>query len=166
MKKTMTREEMLNNIINFDRNTNTFTLTKKLFNASCKYGSEEYKFVEELKKEQCGCQIKVSESKRTTKNDGYKGLTFDYMRDYINKFDSNNNEAKNELETLIAEKANYLDIKNWFLNKYPKVKEFGTKTKANEILGKKVCKTVSAEQVEETTSEVQEEAKTTVFKIA
>ena len=72
---------------------------------------------------------------------------------YINKFDSNNNEVKNELETLIAEKANYLDIKNWFLNKYPRVKEFGTKTKANEILGKKVCKTGSAEQVEETTVE-------------
>ena len=166
MKKTMTNEEMLNNIINFDRETNTFTLTKKLYRASCKYGSAEYEFVEELKAKHSGCKITASESKRTSKKDSYKGLTYDYMREYIGKYDAKNKEALSELETLIAEKANYLDIKNWFLNKYPRVKEFGTKTRTNEILGKKVCKTVSAEQANETAPEAQAETKTPELKVA
>ena len=136
MKKPMTREEMINNT-SFDRATNTFTITKKLYNASCKYGSDEYNFVEELKKEQPGCKIVV---RQPSKRDSYNGLDYDFMKKYIEKYDKDNEEVKAKLNSLIADKANYLEVKNWFLEAYPEVKEFGTKTTSNKILGKKVCK--------------------------
>lgn len=166
MKKTMTREEMLNNIINFDRNTNTFTLTKQLYNASCKYGSEEYNFVEELREKHPNCKIEARAIKKATNKDYYDGLDYEYMRDYIKRYDAGNTKNLSDLDALIAEKANYLNVRNWFFKEYPRVKEFGTKTRANEILGKKACKTVFAEQAKETSPEAQAETNTVEFKLA
>ena len=105
MKKTMTREEMLNNIINFDRETNTFTLTKQLYKASCKYGSAEYEFVEELKSKHQGCKIEARAIKKATNKDSYDGLDYKYMKDYIKRYDAENTKNLSDLETLIAEKA-------------------------------------------------------------
>ena len=136
MKKTMTYEEMLNNT-NFDRATNTFTITKKLYNASCKYGSEAYNFVEELRVKHPGCKIV---ERKTTKKDSYNGLNYEYMEAYIKRNTKEDNEIRKEFHTLIEDKANYLEVKNWFFKKFPEVKEFGTKTASNKILGKTVKK--------------------------
>jgi hypothetical protein len=139
MKNPMTREEMINST-SFNRATNTFTITKKLYNASCKYGTDEYNFVEELKNSQPNCKIII---RKSSKRDCYEGLGYVFMKNYIEKYDIENVENKNELDILIADKANYLEVKKWFFNKYPEVKEFGTKTISNKILDKKVCKSVA-----------------------
>lgn len=136
MKTPMAYEEMLNNT-SFNRTTNTFTITKKLYNASCKYGSDEYRYVENLKKEQPNCKIVV---RKTSKRESYNGLNYDFMKAYIDKYDKDNSEVKNELSVLLSDKANYLEVKKWFFSKYPEVKEFGTKTASNKILGKTVIK--------------------------
>lgn len=70
------------------------------------------------------------------KNEGqehYNGLTYDYMRFYINKFEPEKTRESvlNELETQIliskCHSIRYPAIKNWFLEKYPEIKEFGMK---------------------------------------
>ncbi len=148
MKNTMKREEMINST-NFDRATNTFTITKKLYNASCKYGSEAYDFIEELKRNHPDCKIVV---RKTAKRDSYDGLNYEYMEAYIERNTAEGDKIRKEFHTLREEKANFLRVKNWFFKQFPEVKEFGTKTASNKILGKKVCKMETAEQNEKTNS--------------
>ncbi len=136
MKNPMKREEMINST-NFDRATNTFTITKKLYNASCKYGSEAYDFIEELKRNHPDCKIEV---RKTAKRDSYDGLNYKYMKAYIEKHTEKDNKIRAEFDTLLEDKANYLEVKKWFFKNFPDVKEFGTKTDSNKILGKTVKK--------------------------
>ena len=65
----------------------------------------------------------------------FKGLTYDYMRTYI--FTHEPKETKKDVleemeEMILISKCHsnakrYPVIKNWFLEKYPEVKEFGMK---------------------------------------
>lgn len=148
MKNPMTREEMINST-NFDRATNTFTITKKLYNASCKYGSEAYDFIEELKTKHPDCKIEV---RKTAKRDSYNGLNYKFMEEYINRNTKEDSNIRIEFQILRKDKANFLEVKKWFFEKFPEVKEFGTKTASNKILNKKVCKMETSEQKVKTSS--------------
>ena len=69
-------------------------------------------------------RIKTKPGKQT-----YKGLTFDYMEKYILTHDLNAKEALCEFSEMkfLADchKNGYPIIKQWFLNKYPEIAEFG-----------------------------------------
>lgn len=66
----------------------------------------------------------------------FKGLTYDYMRVYILKHDDEQQSIMAEFNILIAqdkkdgiegsehlEAAGYLDVRDWFLKKYPEIRE-------------------------------------------
>lgn len=63
----------------------------------------------------------------------YKGLTYDYMRAFIMSHENGEEKTKTllEFDELLfisqchSKGRRYPTIKNWFLNKYPEVKEFG-----------------------------------------
>ncbi len=70
----------------------------------------------------------------------YKGLTYDYMRNYIN-----NHEPKATAAIVLAEfdemktigdchknAFTYATIKKWFLNRYPAIAEFGLENNSKE----------------------------------
>ncbi len=71
--------------------------------------------------------------KTNTKQDRYKGLTYDYMRWFIGKVESEENAPAvlEGLESLIALSKGhstckrYPTVKKWFLNRYPEFAEFG-----------------------------------------
>lgn len=67
----------------------------------------------------------------------FRGLTYDYMKNYILKHDNEKGEIMAEFRELIAqdkkdkiegaehlEAAGYLDVKKWFLAKFPEIKEY------------------------------------------
>ena len=64
----------------------------------------------------------------------YKGLTYDYMRDYILRKESSvkAQSAIAEVDEMIllskCHSKRYPAIKSWFLEKYPEVKEYGVRT--------------------------------------
>jgi len=123
MKNPMTREEMINST-NFDRATNTFTITKKLYNASCKYGSEAYDFIEELKTKHPDCKIEV---RKTAKRDSYNGLNYGYMEEYIKRNTKEDDDIRIEFQILREDKANFLEVKNGSLKNSLKLKNLAQK---------------------------------------
>ncbi len=132
MKNTIktTSIDLANNLT-IDHATKTITVSKQLHKASSKYGSDEYKLFEELMTKNQGYQVVV---KTQAKKKSLR-ITFDFMIKYISKHDENG-EAMNELLVRRGLKANkdnviaaesFPEIRTWFLNKYPEVKELGTR---------------------------------------
>lgn len=64
----------------------------------------------------------------------FRGLDYKYMREYIRKHDDENHTIMAEFDTLTAkeskdgagylEAASYLDVKDWFLRKFPEIKQY------------------------------------------
>ena len=97
--------------------------------------SDEYALLQKTRMENPTFTVRRRQIKTNPKKDTYKGLTYEYMEDYILTHGTPEERKKtydeyNELR-LIAEchsKAyRYPTIKRWFLNKYPEIMEFGMK---------------------------------------
>ena len=96
--------------------------------------SDEYALLQKIKMENEGFKVCRRQIKSNPQKDTYKGLTYEYMRDYIILHTAPENEAEAVAEfdemVLISKchgKAlRYPTIKKWFLAKYPEVAKFGT----------------------------------------
>ena len=64
--------------INVNRKMRTLEITKKFDKASSRYGSDEYKELQNALAENPGFKV-VVKSYTSKKKETYKGLTFDYM---------------------------------------------------------------------------------------
>ena len=102
--------------------------------------SEEYGFLQKIRQDYPQYKVRIREIKKNPNKECWKGLTYDYMRDYIILHSAIEEEAAaiaefNEM-LLISRchsKANrYPAIKKWFLTKYPEVAEFGMPAPAAE----------------------------------
>ena len=115
-------------------NTNTIEMTKKFAKAAEKFGSEEYRNLQEARRDNPTFRVVIVSRKTATKKDSYKGLTYEYMETYINTHDDAENSIMAEYEMLrgisqaakdaLAEPCSYNEIKNWFLKTYPAIAEF------------------------------------------
>ena len=97
--------------------------------------SEEYAHLQRVRQDYPLYEVVLRTITRNSNKESYKGLTYEYMEDYILTHGTQEERKKtydeyNELR-LIAEchsKAyRYPTIKRWFLNKYPEIMEFGMK---------------------------------------
>ena len=119
--------------INFEERT--IVMTRKFANAASDPFTEEFKKLQEVRNAYPGFYVKRHTIKKNPNKECYKGLNYDYMREYIKS-----HEAKANVESALAELENmiyiskchsngfrYPTIKKWFLEKYKEVAEFGTK---------------------------------------
>lgn len=109
----------------------------KTFNtrSSC-YGTDEYKMLQEVRRDYPGYEVVVVAPRKATKSNkpSYKGLTYEYMEKYISTHDDDGNTIMNEYmflramtdeaEEACAEACSYQEIKTWFLDKYPAIAKF------------------------------------------
>ena len=112
----------------------TIVMTKAESKAAGKFGTDAYKDLIAAMQQFPNYKILVVARAATKKSCDYKGLTYDYMKKYIQAHDDEqktimaefemlrgeSNEAKNAL----AESCSYQEIKEWFLNKFPAIKQF------------------------------------------
>lgn len=117
----------LANNLTIDRENKIIKVSKQLFNAAKKYGSDECKLFEELMVKYPNYQIKQN----TTKKKNSIIITYDFMTRYISKHDESG-EVMNEFllkrglktdENKATVPESFFNIKNWFLEKYPEVNE-------------------------------------------
>ena len=95
--------------------------------------SDEYALLQKLKMENPEFKVSRRKIKSNPNKDSYKGLTYEYMEDYIMTHGSSETVRANLKEfyekRLIAEchgKAfRYPAIKRWFLEKYPEIVDHG-----------------------------------------
>ena len=96
--------------------------------------SDEYALLQKVKAENKGFAVRTRQIKSNPKKDTYKGLTYEYMRDYIITHTSPEEElaAVAEFDEMIlvskchGKSLRYPTIKKWFLKEYPDVAKFGT----------------------------------------
>ena len=114
--------------------THTIMMTKKFAKAAEKFGSEEYKNLQEARRDNPNFKIVVVSRKTTTKKDTYKGLTYSYMETYIKAHDDDQHSIMAEYEMLrgiseaakeaLAKPCSYNEVKTWFLKTYPAIANF------------------------------------------
>ena len=120
-------------------NANIFSgkieMTKAEAKAAGKIGSDKYNELRQYMKEFPGFEIQIkAPAKRKVE---FRGLTYEYMKNYIKKNDDEDGKIMAEFNALIAldkknkvegaehlEAAGYLDVKKWFLAKFPEMKNF------------------------------------------
>lgn len=113
--------------------TQTIEMTKKFAKAAEKFGSEEYKSLQEARRDNPTFKVVVVARKVAEKKDAYKGLTYEYMEKYINAHDDAEANMKKykdlrglteEAQAALAEPCSYLEIRTWFLKTYPAIAKF------------------------------------------
>ena len=106
-----------------------------------RFGSPEYKMLQEARRDNPGYTEEICKFKANTKQDRYKGLTYDYMRWYIGNVESKEDAPAvlAGLEYLIniskshSTCKRYSTVKSWFLKRYPDVEIFGKNEKENVL---------------------------------
>ena len=115
--------------------TKKIEMSKKEAKAAGKIGTPEF---EELKSYMAlypGYEIQVKAP--TKRKVEFRGLNYEYMKTYIKKNDDEDGTIMAEFNDLIAldkknkvegaehlEAAGYLDVKKWFLKKFPEIKQY------------------------------------------
>lgn len=111
----------------------TIEVSKKFDTASRKFGTQEYKDLQEVRKDYPSYKVVVVTRKTTVKKDNFKGLTYEYMEKYISNHDGDGKimEKYKDLRGLserakeaLAESCSYLEVRAWFLNTYPAIAKF------------------------------------------
>lgn len=111
--------------VKFD--SKTIELTKRFSAAASRFGSDEYMMLQQVRKDYPTFKIAVKATRR--KSNQFKGLTYDYMAEYISK-KKNSAELMKDFETLTKScddasengKASYVEVKKWFLEQFPEIK--------------------------------------------
>ena len=96
--------------------------------------SDEYSLLQKTRTENPGFVVSRRQINTNSKKDTYKGLTYEYMKMYIMKYEPKESveEVLAYLENMIliskchGQRLRYPTIKKWFLGKYPEVAKFGT----------------------------------------
>ena len=109
----------------------TVELTKKEAKAAAKFGTPEYKNLQEARKDYPNFKVVTVTTKAPAKKDNFKGLTYEYMESYIK---AHNEDAmaeylmlrglSDEAKENLAEAHSYIQMKKWFLNKFPAIQEY------------------------------------------
>ena len=105
-----------------------------------KYGSDAYNALVSARHEFPNYNLVIAKHK-TTKSDAFKGLTFNYMTEYIENNGSEEQKEKYlllrnpQVDGLEMKKTSYDKIKKWFLAEFPKISEYNKKVESilNEV---------------------------------
>lgn len=112
-------------------------MTAKFAKAAAKFGSDEYRQLQEVRRDYPGFKVETVSRKVSANKQTYKGLTYAHMEKYIKDHDDEQNSIMSEYEMLrglseeaeesLADSVSYIEMKAWFLNKYPAIAEFRQK---------------------------------------
>ena len=123
--------------------TKKIEMSKNEAKAAGKIGTPEFEELRQYMAMYPGFEVQIkAPAKRKVE---FRGLTYEYMKNYIKKHDDKDGTIMAEFCELIAqdkkdkvegaehlEATGYLDVKKWFLAKYPEVAKFGTVEAAQE----------------------------------
>ncbi len=114
------------NILKINRDNNTIVMDRAFAKASEVVGSEEYNMLQTARRDYPTYTVVRRRIKRNPNKECYKGLTYEYMENYILIHCKEKMEEYQELR-LIAKchSIRYPTIKKWFLESFPEIVEFG-----------------------------------------
>lgn len=94
--------------------------------------SEEYSHLQQVRRDYPDYGVTTRTIKRNSEKETYKGLTYEYMEEYILRHESEEKQLEvikefHELRTISKchkQGLRYPTIKKWFLEKYPEIVDF------------------------------------------
>ena len=94
--------------------------------------SEEYAHLQQVRRDYPDYAVTTRTIKRNSEKETYKGLTYEYMEEYILRHESEEKQLEvikefHELRTISKchkQGLRYPTIKRWFLEKYPEIVDF------------------------------------------
>ncbi len=128
--------------IHINHKSHLIELTKKFDKAASRYGTEEYVSLQNVRRDYPSYRIVVKSF--TSKNKpNYKGLSYQFMEEYIKKNDDDGTilaqfkalrATSEEAIEMRMESLPYYEIKDWFVKTYPAISDF--QTQREKILSK------------------------------
>ena len=130
----------MKNYLKLDHQNRKIVMDRTFAKNSEIVGSDEYNLLQQCRRDYPTYLVTRKTINKKADQEHYRGLTYDYMRNHINKYDTENKEANLALleEMIDISKCHslcnrYPKVKEWFLETYPEVKEFGMpKEETNE----------------------------------
>lgn len=132
--------------IRIDFNHKKIILTKKFSKQASFPDTREYAELQTVRADYPDFKVTIRKPiKKNSNKESYKGLNYDYMRDYISHYEPSKTRGTvlAELEELIIRSRchsngfRYPTIKSWFLERYPEVKDFGKSRESKDSLDTK-----------------------------
>ena len=123
----------MKNTLKLDHAKRTIVMDRTFAKYAANTMSQEYAHLQTVRQDYPEYQVVLRHIKRSKTKECYRGLTYEYMEDYIKNHGPKEESAKNLTEfkeqKLISlchsTSRRYPTIKKWFLAKYPEVMEFG-----------------------------------------
>ena len=123
-----------------DQENGRIVMNRTFANLAANVFGEEYKILQGARQDYPTYVVVRRTIKKNPNRECYRGLTYDYMRDYISRYEPEETRESvcAELEDMIqisrchSRCKRYPVIKQWFLEKYPDVKNFGMEAFAEE----------------------------------
>ena len=145
----------MTNILRVDHENKTLVMDKTFEKNSSIFGSRESQMLEEARRAYPTYSVARRQIKKNSNQEHYNGLTYEYMRWYIQTHEEG--EAltviiKEFEELLLISKCHskgkrYPTIKKWFLDQYKEVKTFGMSQEQLEAFQKAQEEKENAEHV-------------------
>ena len=130
--------------ITISARTHALVLTKSFAAKAAVFGSDEYRMLQEARRDYPGYKVTTAKSKNKEAKNVFAGLDYDYMEKYIEAHDNDEKSImaeyldlrgkSDEAKELQAGSASFLEIRSWFLKTFPAIEAFYTKRAA--LLGK------------------------------
>ena len=126
--------------ITIDEMNNVIIITKKFAEKASDPRTKEYAMLQQVRRDYPYLTVKKHSIKKNPNKECYKGLTYEYMKEFIKTYESKANVEKvlAELEELIfiskghSKGYRYPTIKKWFIDKYPNFATFGMEISTTE----------------------------------
>lgn len=118
-------------MLKVDHENGRIVMNRTFANLAANVFSEEYKILQGARQDYPTYVVVRRTIKKNPNRECYRGLTYDYMRDYISRYEpeESRESVRAELEDMIqisrchSRCKRYPVIKQWFLEKYPDVKK-------------------------------------------
>lgn len=126
-------------------------ISKPFAKKAYSFGTPEYEMLQAVRRDYPGFAVVLREINKKTDAEHYKGLNYEYMKWYIGQYETQEKKdlMLNALDELIdiskchSTGKRYATIRNWFLDNYPAVKEFGMPKADNQDATKTTLKAVA-----------------------
>ena len=124
----------MKNTLRIDRENKKIIMDRTFAKLSEDTRSEEYAHLQVVRRDYPDYEVITKKIKPNPNKETYKGLTYEYMTNYILTHETEENALAvikqfNEMRIISnchRQGLRYPTIKRWFLNKYPEIEEFGS----------------------------------------
>ena len=123
----------MKNTLKIDHAKGKIVMDRTFAKLSMDTRSEEYAHLQAVRRDYPTYEVITKTIKQNPNKETYKGLTYEYMTNYILTHETEENALAvirefNELRVISnchRQGLRYPTIKRWFLNKYPEIEDFG-----------------------------------------